>query len=114
MAQFSNISKERLQTCHADLRVLFGHVIQGYDCTIVEGHRGKERQNRAFAEGKSKLKYPQSKHNKYPSLAVDAADMDSTYYKQIMVISVAAGHAVTGYGHRFWTFQNNDTIIFKQ
>lgn len=25
-----------------------------------------------------------------------------------------SGKAVTGYGHRFWTFQNNDTIIFKQ
>jgi peptidoglycan LD-endopeptidase CwlK len=73
MPHFSNISKERLQTCVNDLRVLFGHVIQGYDCTIVEGHRGKERQNRAFAEGKSQLRWPNSKHNKYPSLAVDAA-----------------------------------------
>lgn len=73
MPQFSNISKERLQTCVNDLRVLFGHVIQGYDCTIIEGHRGKERQNKAFAEGKSQLKWPNSKHNKFPSEAVDAA-----------------------------------------
>lgn len=73
MPHFSNISKERLQTCVNDLRVLFGHVIQNYDCTIVEGHRGKERQNKAYAEGKSQLRWPNSKHNKYPSLAVDAA-----------------------------------------
>lgn len=38
--------------------------------------------------------------------------IDSTYYKQIMIISVAAGHAVTGYGHRLWQWQNpGDTLI---
>jgi len=30
-------------------------------------------QNKAFNEGKSQLKFPLSKHNKYPSLAVDVA-----------------------------------------
>ena len=73
MNHFSEISKSRLETCHNDLRVLFAHVIQDYDCTIVEGHRDAAAQNKAFAEGKSKLKYPHSKHNKRPSQAVDAA-----------------------------------------
>ena len=40
---------------------------------IVCGHRNKEDQNKAFAEGKSKLKWPKGKHNKLPSQAVDAA-----------------------------------------
>lgn len=78
MPHFSNISKERLQTCHKDLRTLFGHVIQDYDCSIVCGHRGKEDQNKAYDEGKSKLRYPNSKHNKYPSLAVDAAPYEKS------------------------------------
>ena len=77
MSYFSNISKERLQTCHKDLRTLFGHIIQDYDCTIVCGHRDREDQNKAYDEGKSKLRYPNSKHNKYPSLAVDAAPYEN-------------------------------------
>jgi peptidoglycan L-alanyl-D-glutamate endopeptidase CwlK len=78
MPQFSTTSKTRLLECHPDLRVLFGHVIQNFDCTIVCGHRGKEDQDRAFNEGKSKLKYPRSKHNKIPSEAVDAAPYEKT------------------------------------
>ena len=73
MNKFSKISKSRLKTCHNDLQVLFAHVIQEYDCTIVCGYRGKEEQDKAYKEGKSKLKYPQSKHNRVPSTAVDAA-----------------------------------------
>jgi peptidoglycan L-alanyl-D-glutamate endopeptidase CwlK len=78
MPKFSQTSKNRLLTVHPDLRVLFGHVIQGCDCTIVCGHRDKEDQDRAYAEGKSKLKYPNSKHNKVPSEAVDAAPYEKT------------------------------------
>lgn len=73
MNVFSGVSRKRLLTCHKDLQVLFAYVIQGFDCTIVCGHREKADQDRAFAEKKSKLKYPNSKHNKIPSLAVDAA-----------------------------------------
>ena len=76
MNTFSEISKQRLQTCHRDLRTLFAHVIQDYDCTIVCGHRDQADQDKAFKEGKSKLKYPNSKHNHTPSLAVDAAPFE--------------------------------------
>jgi len=78
MPYYSQTSKNRLATCHTDLRVLFGHVIQNFDCTIVCGHRDKEAQDKAYAEGKSQLKYPCSKHNKIPSLAVDAAPYEAT------------------------------------
>jgi peptidoglycan L-alanyl-D-glutamate endopeptidase CwlK len=73
MNHFSETSKARLKTCHRDLQTLFNHVVIDMDCTIVCGHRDKPEQDKAFAEGKSKLKYPNSKHNKIPSLAVDAA-----------------------------------------
>jgi peptidoglycan L-alanyl-D-glutamate endopeptidase CwlK len=73
MNTFSEISKQRLRTCHRDLQILFAHVIQDYDCTIVCGHRDKEEQDKAFAEGNSTKKYPTSKHNKTPSWAIDAA-----------------------------------------
>lgn len=73
MNHFSDASKAKLETCHRDLRTLFAHVEQDFDCTIVCGHRDKPDQDKAFAEGKSKLPYPQSKHNRIPSEAVDAA-----------------------------------------
>jgi len=73
MNNFSETSKERLKTCHRDLQTLFGHVIQDYDCTIICGQRGEKEQNEAFEAGFSKLKYPDSKHNGKPSLAVDVA-----------------------------------------
>lgn len=68
---FSKLSQDRLKTCHPDLQKIFNTVINFTDCTILEGHRGKEAQNKAFAEGKSKLKWPNGMHNKLPSLAVD-------------------------------------------
>jgi len=73
MPRFSKASKSKLATCDQKLQDLFNEVIKYYDCTIICGHRGKEDQNKAFAEGKSKLKFPKSKHNKLPSKAVDVA-----------------------------------------
>lgn len=41
------------------------------DISIITGHRGKEEQNQKFAEGKSKVRWPNGKHNSDPSTAVD-------------------------------------------
>jgi peptidoglycan L-alanyl-D-glutamate endopeptidase CwlK len=41
------------------------------DISILEGHRGKFRQNKAFAENRSKVRWPDGKHNRRPSQAVD-------------------------------------------
>ena len=74
MNHFSDTSETRLKTCHKDLQRIFANVIIDYDCTIICGSRDQIEQDKAFAEGKSKLKYPNSKHNKKPlSWAVDAA-----------------------------------------
>lgn len=72
MPRYSDTSRQRLATCHADLQEIFNEVIQHFDNTIVEGHRSRERQNRLQAEGKSQVRWPNSKHNSYPSMAVDA------------------------------------------
>ena len=71
MPAFGKDSQEKLATCDPRLQKVFNEVIKHFDCTVIEGHRGEEAQNKAFAEGKSKLKYPQGKHNKIPSLAAD-------------------------------------------
>lgn len=71
MSEFSKSSKDKLDTCHNDLQVLFLEVIKSFDCTVVCGHRGEEEQNKAYNEGNSQLQFPRSKHNRLPSLAVD-------------------------------------------
>lgn len=71
MAKFGKTSKERLATCDKKLQKVFNEVIKYIDCSILEGHRNEERQDKLFDEGKSKVKYPRGRHNSYPSRAVD-------------------------------------------
>jgi peptidoglycan L-alanyl-D-glutamate endopeptidase CwlK len=73
MPKFGQRSKDNLSTADPDLQRLFNEVIKTYDCTILCGHRGKEDQNRAFHEGRSKVQWPNGKHNRMPSDAVDVA-----------------------------------------
>ena len=71
MPYFGERSKKNLKTCDEDLVFLFEEVIKYFDCSVLEGHRGKKLQNKYFKEGKSKLKFPEGNHNKKPSKAVD-------------------------------------------
>ena len=73
MPRFSKKSLSKLETCDKRIQDLFLRVVKKFDCTIIEGHRSKDRQNKLFKEGKSKLKYPKGKHNAIPSRAVDVA-----------------------------------------
>jgi len=77
MPKFSDASKKKLATCHEDLQTLFNEVIKYYDCTIVEGYRDKFTQDLYYSLGKSKVKYPNGKHNANPSEAVDAVSYES-------------------------------------
>jgi len=96
MPRFGKRSIGRLQTCDQKLQELFYEVVKHFDCSILEGHRGEERQNKAFADGKSKVKYPNGKHNQNPSIAVDVApypidwsDRDRFHYFGGFVLGVA-------------------------
>ena len=71
MPSFGKSSKRRLVTCHAVLQELMHRLIVRRDCSVVCGHRGEDDQNRAFDEGKSRVRWPDGKHNKTPSRAVD-------------------------------------------
>lgn len=73
MPTFSGRSLARLETCHGDLKRLFLAVVKDIDCTVICGHRGEAEQERAFKDKKSKLRFPKSKHNVYPSRACDVA-----------------------------------------
>ena len=71
MAKFGETSLQRLDECHPDLIRLFEEVIKHIDCTVLCGHRGLQEQQDFFIQGKSKLQWPNSKHNKVPALAAD-------------------------------------------
>ena len=96
MPRFGSRSINRLKTCDQKLQELFYEVVKHFDCSILEGHRGEEGQNKAYADGKSKVKYPNGKHNKFPSVAVDVApypidwsDRDRFHYFSGFVLGVA-------------------------
>tara|TARA_R100001530_G_scaffold132190_1_gene104383 strand:- start:437 stop:832 length:396 start_codon:yes stop_codon:yes gene_type:complete len=71
MYKFGRKSRERLATCDKKLQKVFNEVIKYVDCSVLEGHRSEERQNKLFEEGKTKVKYPVGRHNSNPSNAVD-------------------------------------------
>lgn len=73
MNKYSKASARRLATCEVDIQIIFRCILKDVDHSVLCGHRDSVEQNKAYNAGKSKLKYPQSKHNGYPSKAIDAA-----------------------------------------
>lgn len=73
MPALSRASIEKLKTCHPKLQDIVFDVANDIDLTVICGVRSEAEQNKAFLEGRSKTQYPNSKHNKLPSLAVDIA-----------------------------------------
>ena len=71
MPKFGKRSRERLATCDERLQEVFNEVIKFVDCSVLEGHRSQERQDQLYIEGKTKVKYPNGRHNSKPSNAVD-------------------------------------------
>ena len=55
------------------LKAILVEAIRLYDFKIICGHRGKLEQDDAFNNNKSQVKWPNSKHNVFPSIAVDLA-----------------------------------------
>lgn len=64
---------ERLATCHKVIQEVVVEANKEVNFSVLCGHRGEKEQNEAFnsVPKRSKLKYPKSRHNKMPSLAVD-------------------------------------------
>ena len=72
MPKYSKNSQAELSTCHPLIQKVFDVVIQRFDHAVLCGHRPKSEQDRVFALGRSKVQWPNSKHNTKPSVAVDA------------------------------------------
>ena len=73
MARFGKRSRNNLNTCDKRLQDLFNEVVKHFDCSVLVGYRGRNEQNTAYESGHSKVKWPNGKHNKKPSFAVDVA-----------------------------------------
>lgn len=71
MNKFSARSRLLLDTCHPDLIAVFERVIQVTNIRVIEGYRERGRQEQLYRDGFSKVKWPNSKHNRTPSYAVD-------------------------------------------
>ena len=71
MPSFGSKSKERLASCDPRIQQILNEVIKHVDCSVISGYRGESEQSQLYLDGKSKLRYPKSSHNQYPSLAVD-------------------------------------------
>ena len=73
MPRFSPFSAANLETCHEDLIILFEDVIEAYDCSVLCGERNEIDQTAAYNAGRSKVQWPNGKHNDRPSEAIDAS-----------------------------------------
>jgi hypothetical protein len=81
MPSFGTNSKKHRETIDPRLQEIVDEAIKIFDFSIVCGFRNEEDQNKAYETKKSKLRWPQSKHNTNPSLAVDLAPWDFTTNK---------------------------------
>jgi peptidoglycan LD-endopeptidase CwlK len=64
-------SLANLATCHDHLQQIVNRVAASWNLIVLEGYRDKEKQEADFAAGKTKLHFPNGRHNQMPSLAVD-------------------------------------------
>jgi peptidoglycan L-alanyl-D-glutamate endopeptidase CwlK len=97
MSSFGTRSTERLLTCDPKIQRVLYEAIKHYDFSVVWGHRGQKAQDKAFALGHSKLKWPNSNHNGMPSRAVDVVPYpdgfkndDTEFYVMATYILAAA------------------------
>jgi len=93
MPIFAQTSSSRLATCDRDIQTIFMEVVKFYDCSIIEGHRTAERQNKHWQKGRDNdiitdkgkvVTYKdgynkKSKHQGYPSTAVDVTPYPSMW-----------------------------------
>lgn len=64
-------SKKVRGTLDPRLQLVVDELLKLVNVSLISGHRGQEEQDRLYEEGKTQVKYPNSKHNTYPSIAVD-------------------------------------------
>ena len=74
MPYYSQRSLDNLASAHPLWTNILTYVLEELciDHSVICGHRGKKAQDQAFEDKTTTLRWPFSKHNQFPSLAVDA------------------------------------------
>lgn len=73
MGRFGKQSLAQRATLHPKLQKVLDLAITRIEFVIVEGHRNKAGQDKAYAKGLTKVRWPHGKHNKVISEAADVA-----------------------------------------
>lgn len=98
MFEYGKTSRQRLNTCNQDLITLFDEVAIDINTSILCGYRSEVEQNKAFDIGTSEKRFPDSEHNTYPSMAVDAApyfpEIKNTDWEDSAAFALFAGHVL--------------------
>ena len=96
MSDFMSASEKHLPLLHEKLRAVLYDAKELYNFRIISSYRGQPEQDELFGRGVSKKKYPNSKHNTNPSLAVDLVpypidweDRERFYFLAGTIITVA-------------------------
>lgn len=73
MYKWGKTSKDRLATCDKRLQDLADMMLarSKFDLTVTCGYRTEEEQNEAYEKGTSLARFGASKHNAFPSKAID-------------------------------------------
>ena len=90
-------SAEVLVELETDLQWLCNTLLyEVADISLICGFRNEEDQNEAFSEGRSKVQWPNGKHNQLPSYAVDLQPYPLPERKEKLWASLAyiAGRAI--------------------
>ena len=101
MPHFGTKSKQALDTLEEELQDVLNEAIKHVDFSVVWGYRDMEAQNRAFQEGRSRNRWPTSKHNAHPSLAFDIVPYPAGYeasYERFYELASYVLAAATEYG----------------
>ena len=63
-------SRSHLSQAHPDFTIIAEELIKIIDFSADSSHRNQRSQDQAFASGRSKVQFPNSKHNSTPSNAI--------------------------------------------
>jgi len=96
MPHFSEKSLTLLATCDERLQRIMMELIRQYDVKIIQGFRSQMEQDEAFKDGSSNKRWPMSKHNQHPSMAVDVVpypidweDRERFFYMAGLIMAIA-------------------------
>ena len=94
MNKWSPLSKSKYDTLNPKLQTLCDAILENWDCKIHWGFRNKEQQEEMVANKASKLHFPESLHNRYPSRGVDLTPYPVPEWEDYMTFYTFGGYVL--------------------